>query len=163
MERRKTFHLLAIILSLLMIEKSMASQILAENNPAPDHDKSRIRVNGSVPDKDGSWSGNSSGQGKLMVPPPSTSTTIDVKTAVSPTSATSKTSVNKSSNTSSTTVTNGGTVSRSSSTGVSKNSSTGTVTSGGTVSRSSSSTRVSQSSSATNVSQSSSSPPTQYP
>ncbi|XP_048134763.1 uncharacterized protein DDB_G0290587-like isoform X2 [Rhodamnia argentea] len=139
--------LLPLIFSLFIIEKSMASRILPENNspPPPDKDGSRIRVNGSVPDKDGSWNGDGSDQRMVLVPPPATKTTmsqagqpnmsasavvvaptnakVDVATAVSPTSATSKASVTSSSRTSSTSATSGGTVSKSSFTSVGQSSS----------------------------------------
>ncbi|XP_048134761.1 putative protein TPRXL isoform X2 [Rhodamnia argentea] len=148
MESNRTF-LLPLIFSLLIVEKSMASRILAEHNshhpPPPDKDGSRIGVSGSVPDKDGSWNGDGSDQRMVLVPPPTTKTTmsqsgqpnmsasavvvaptnakVDVATAVSPTSATSKASVTSNSSTSSASATSGGTVPKSSFITVSQSSS----------------------------------------
>ncbi|XP_056164922.1 uncharacterized protein LOC115669145 [Syzygium oleosum] len=124
MEIKKTFRLLALALSLLMIERSMASRTLAENNPPPDMDGSRFLPSGSVAPRDGSHNGDSLDQGMVLVPPPTKKTTmsqagapdksasavvvsptdakVNVSTAVSPTSATSEASVTSSSYASST-------------------------------------------------------------
>ncbi|KAF8020043.1 hypothetical protein BT93_G0668 [Corymbia citriodora subsp. variegata] len=138
MESHKTLHLLALVFSLVMIEKSMASRILfTDYPPPPDNDHSKIDSKGSPPRQDNHWNGNGSDQGTVMVPPPATQTKmkqagtpdmsakavvvapkdaqVDVSAAASPTSATSSASVTRNSNSSSTTVTNGGTVSTSSS------------------------------------------------
>ncbi|KAF8020042.1 hypothetical protein BT93_G0667 [Corymbia citriodora subsp. variegata] len=124
MESHKTLHLLALVFSLVMIEKSMASRILLMDYPPPpppDNDHSKIDPKKSTPRQDGIWNGNGSDQGTVMVPPPATQTKmkqagnqtyaqVDVSAATSPTSATSSASVTRNSNSSSTTVTNGGTV-----------------------------------------------------
>ncbi|KAL3731527.1 hypothetical protein ACJRO7_028415 [Eucalyptus globulus] len=147
MESQKIILLLALIFSLLMIEKSMATRILFMDYspPPPDSDHSRIDVNKSMPVQDGHWSGGGSHQGTVLEPPPSTKTTlkqdstpnssakaavvaptnakVNASTAASPTSATSSTHVTSSSNTSSTKVTSGGTVSTSGHRSVSANSS----------------------------------------
>ncbi|KAK3421754.1 putative protein TPRXL [Eucalyptus grandis] len=147
MESQKIIRLLALIFSLLMIEKSMATRILFMNYspPPPDGDHSWIGANGSPPVQDKHWSGDGSGQGTVLVPPPSTKTTlsedstpnssakavvvaptnakVDVSTAASPTSAASSAHVTSSSNTSSTKATGGGTVSTSSYKSVSASSS----------------------------------------
>ncbi|XP_010066767.2 cell wall integrity and stress response component 1-like [Eucalyptus grandis] len=137
MESQKIIRLLALIFSLLMIEKSMATRILFVNYspPPPDGDHGKSRVNGSTPVQDKHWSGDGSGQGTVLVPPPSTKATlsqdgtpnssakaavdaptnakVNVSTAASPTSATSSAHVTSSGNTSSTKVTSGSTVSTS--------------------------------------------------
>ncbi|KAI6676971.1 hypothetical protein NL676_037767 [Syzygium grande] len=105
----------------------MASRILAENNPPPDKDGSRIGVSGSKAPPDGSHNGDSLDPRMVQVPPPAKKTTmsqagqpdksasavvvaptdakVNVSTAVSPTSATSEASVTSSRSSSSTNVT----------------------------------------------------------
>ncbi|KAF8033150.1 hypothetical protein BT93_D1909 [Corymbia citriodora subsp. variegata] len=62
--------------SLCLLSRSSAAQILAND----DHNK--IRVAGSTPKQDGSWTGNSSPSGNIMLSPPTSATHMAMGTIV---------------------------------------------------------------------------------
>ncbi|KAI4386442.1 hypothetical protein MLD38_004373 [Melastoma candidum] len=72
-----------------------AAQLLDEvTAPPPGDDRSKIGASPSTPRQAGSWSGGSSPQGQLLVPPPSSVTRIEYQSRNVTSSMTSSTTVN---------------------------------------------------------------------